>query len=52
LHRKRSRGRAADDDLASHRGEALAAHELLVATWGTDCAGAIAPDWKSSFEPR
>jgi hypothetical protein len=25
-------------------------HELPVATWGADCAGAIEPDWKSSLE--
>src|SRR5205814_3649322 len=41
------RRRAADDDLAAHRGEALD-HDWLVWTTGACCVDATDPDWRRS----
>src|SRR5439155_15848474 len=46
------RGRTADGDLAAHGREVMRAHELLVATCGVDCEGAIAPAPESSVSSK
>jgi hypothetical protein len=41
---------ATDDDVAAHRREATDRHELPVAAWGADCAGASEPESKFWLE--